>query len=70
MSQVPSITIEYEKSRATVCPTNCDTDGVVLVQLSYSPQRFPADSEASPHGDLLDSPAWLLGATEPGKETR
>jgi hypothetical protein len=70
MSQVPSLTIEYGKSRATVCPTDCDTDGVVLVQLSDFPQRFPADSEAIPHGALLDSPAWVLGAIEPGKETR
>jgi hypothetical protein len=70
MSQVPSVTIEYEKSRATVCPTECDTDGVVLVQLGDYPQRFAADSQASPHGDVPDSPAWLLGAIRPRKETR
>jgi hypothetical protein len=84
MSQVLSLTIEYEESRATICPPGCDADSAVSVQLndslagsgtlpsrvSDSPNQATAASEASPHGDLLDSPAWLLGATGPGKKTR
>jgi hypothetical protein len=84
VSQVPSVTIDYEESRATICPAGCDADSAVSVQLndslagsgtlpgrvSDSPNKSTADPEASPHGDLLDSPAWLLGATGPGKKTR
>ena len=70
MFQEPTRTIEYEQPRATVCPPGCDTDSVVLVQLADAPQQPPAGSKAIPHGDLLESPAWPLGATGPGRETR
>jgi len=82
MSQVPSITIEYDECRATTCPAGCDAENAVSVQLDESlagsgtlPRRVSdflsqstADSEASPHGDLLDSPAWPLHTTGPGRE--
>ena len=84
MSQVPSLTIEYEESRATICPAGCDADSAVSVQLndslagsgtlpgrvSDSPNKSTADSEASPHGDLLDPPVWHLHTTGSGREMR
>jgi len=70
MSLEPSLTTKYEQPRAPVCPLGYDRDNVVSVRLSDSPQRFAANSEAVPHGSLLESPTWLVGATGPGKETR
>ena len=68
MSQVPSLTIEYEESRATICPPGCDMDSVVLVQLTHAPQQPPADSDVISNGDLREFPAWPLHATGPGRE--
>ncbi len=84
MSQVPSLTIEYEESRATICPPGCDAENAVSVQLdeslagsgtlpgrvSDSLNQTTADSEASPHGGLLDSPPWPLHTTGSGREMR
>jgi len=84
MSRVSSVTIEYEEFRATICPPGCDADSAVSVQLdeslagsgtlpsrvSDSPNQTTAASKAIPHGDLLDSPAWRLHTTGPGREIR
>jgi hypothetical protein len=84
MYQVPSLTFEYEESRATICPPGCAADSAVSVQLndslagsgtllsrvSDSPNQTTAASETSPHGDLLDSPAWPLHTTGSGREMR
>ena len=84
MSQEPTLTIEYEQPRASVCPPGCDTDNAVSVQLgvrmagsgilpgqaSGFPQQPPAGSKAIPHGGLLESPAWPLDASGPGREPR
>jgi len=84
MCQVPSITVEYKEYREAICPAGRDAYNAVSLQLddslagsgtlpgrvSDSPNKSTADSEASPHGDLLDSKAWPLHTTGPGKETR
>ena len=70
MSLEPSLTTKYDKPRAPVCLLGFDGDNVASVQLSDSPQRFPADSEAILHGGLLEFPAWPLGASGLGRETR
>jgi hypothetical protein len=70
MSQEPSLTTRYEQPRVPVCPLGFDRGNVVSVQLSDPLQRFPADSEAILHGGLLEFPAWRLGASGLGRETR
>jgi hypothetical protein len=70
MSQVPSVTIEYEQSWASICPPSCDAHKEVLAQVIDAPQQPSSDSEVTPNDVLLGPPAWLLGATGPGRETR
>ena len=84
MSQVPSITIEYEESRATICPPSCDLDNVVSVQLGHSLarsgtlpgracnplQQVASGSRAIPPGGSFESPAWPLDVFGPGREMK
>ena len=68
MSQVPVLTVEYDESRATICPTGRDMDSMVLVRLTRAPQPPPADSDVISKGDLHEFPAWPPNAAGPGRE--
>ena len=68
MYQVPLLTIEYQESRAPICPPSCDADKVVLAQATDSSQSLPSEWEVTPYGDLDELPTWSLGAVGPGRK--
>lgn len=68
MSRVSSVTIEYEESRAPICPPICDADKVVLAQVTDSPQPLPIEWEVTPCDALHEFATWSLGATGPRRE--
>jgi hypothetical protein len=68
MYQVPPLTIEYQESRAPICPPSCDADKVVPTQVIDSPQPLPTEWEVTVFDDVQEFPTWSLGATGPGRE--
>jgi hypothetical protein len=68
MSQVSSITIEYEGFQATIWLPGRDADKVVLAQVTDSPLTLHTECEVTPCDDLNGLPTWSLGATGPGRE--
>ena len=68
MSQVSSITIEYEGFQATIWLPGRDADKAVLAQVTDPPQPLPTEWEVTSCDDLNGLPIWSLGATAPGRE--
>ena len=68
MSQVSSITIEYEGFQTTIWLPGRDADKVVLAQFTDSPQPLPTEWEVTPCDDLNGLPTRSLSATGPGRE--